>query len=498
MGSKPEGQASTLSRRDFVKGIVAAGTVVAVDHIASKVNFGSTNGVNAAKEGSHSLLSPEFVHAQTAAEIQLLRDKGEEYGRFFTQTGDGQVTGFAVANYENGPQFWTAFNRLGGVGTLGYPISAPLEKEGFKYQLFQGGALQVNPSQGSADGIVLANTLDELSKIEEQNPGFAQQLRNEGVPAHKEGENISPEERLTWIDPRIYESAQDKEAVAEIRNAFITIGDRKVGLDEAAQIKGYPTSKLENRGLFSGVRFQRVALQYWQETVPGHPELPQPGSVTSFLSGDLLRRGGWVNDKNALLAKRYDLVVFQQPEPKATFPKEIGNLKTDGIVIHNMGTKIGLSVGDQEMFNQIFPPLAKKYRPNGIEWFVYDQQAKAPDGKPTIGPAPAYDLLKKGYQQYETHLGAYPGTFLQDSTLLIGQRADGVTEVHIGLFPKPDTNPTLTDTREVSFTLNTKILTTTTDEENIRNSDVFEAHSSLVDRRVWEKNLPMPLIVILV
>ena len=77
-------------------------------------------------------------------------------GWFFTQTGGGQGRGFAVSDAladANGRpiKFWTAFQRLGGVATLGYPIgqlyglpmSAPERHGPFLSQRFQRVAFQL-------------------------------------------------------------------------------------------------------------------------------------------------------------------------------------------------------------------------------------------------------------------------------------------------------------------------------------------------------------------
>ena len=79
-------------------------------------------------------------------------------GHFFTQTGGGEGLGYAVRD-EPGAEFWTAFQDLGGLEVLGYPVSQPWRDGPFGFQAFQWALLQAAP-----DGRVrLANTYDLLS-----------------------------------------------------------------------------------------------------------------------------------------------------------------------------------------------------------------------------------------------------------------------------------------------------------------------------------------------
>ena len=55
--------------------------------------------------------------------------------RFFSQTG------YRIAN----DQFWNYFNRRGGLGTFGYPISKEFLFQGFRVQFFQRLIMQLNP-----------------------------------------------------------------------------------------------------------------------------------------------------------------------------------------------------------------------------------------------------------------------------------------------------------------------------------------------------------------
>ncbi|MDQ4076681.1 MAG: hypothetical protein M3220_10605, partial [Chloroflexota bacterium] len=89
----------------------------------------------------------------------LVADWALPNGRFFTQSANGQG-GFSVIDDEQA-RFWSEFQRLGGLQTVGYPISRRFVQDGFVTQVFQKLALQWRPEVGQAWPI---NIFDELSK----------------------------------------------------------------------------------------------------------------------------------------------------------------------------------------------------------------------------------------------------------------------------------------------------------------------------------------------
>ncbi|MBI4036277.1 hypothetical protein HY386_00160 [Candidatus Daviesbacteria bacterium] len=442
MNNSPENKPSPEpSRRKFLKGAVALGVVAALN---PETLF--------AQAEPPTEVAGVTISQISESEIQLFRDKGVEYGRFFMETGNLTAkTGFAVQDYENGPKFWSAFQRLGGVETLGHPISFPFKKDSLTYQLFQGGALQENPNEGSPDGVALANSMDILNDIEKEHPDFAQRLRFEGVPAHKPGENISPQERLTWIDPGFYPNPTIKGAVAAIRKVYTTIGGEKMTVEDAALIRGYPTSLYVSAGPFGGVRFQRGALQYWNDQLPNGPE---PGSVTPFLAGELLKRGSWVKDTKALSPTALNpalAYIIPKEEGRldtpvnteAPFPKEFGDLKKDGIVFHNMGNKVGLKLNDPQFLTDYLDPLAKAARPGGVEIFTYNTSIAE---RFFQDPKYVFDPKYKGYkienhvpnETFSTYVGENP--YLERTTVWVLVRPDGVAEIHFAILPKSGIN----------------------------------------------------------
>jgi hypothetical protein len=80
-------------------------------------------------------------------------------GWCYTEVGGSAGPGFRVV--DGGGRFWSEFQRLGGVATLGYPSSRPyVGPDGFTYQALQRGLLQWRPELGVA---YLANAFDMLT-----------------------------------------------------------------------------------------------------------------------------------------------------------------------------------------------------------------------------------------------------------------------------------------------------------------------------------------------
>lgn len=177
--------------------------------------------------------------------------------RFFPQTG------FFVRN-RDGVNLLSEFDRMGGVRSLGYPVSRVYKAGGFWHQAFQRAILQWRPP---VNGAVLANVMDEL-----YSSGKDDWLLSKGVPRHFSGDDGSRgnfsqarEERLSWLtNPRV-------------RQAYL-------GVPDPVGFYGLPTSKPEQHGPFVAQRFQRGVLQLWVENVP---DMPRPGEVVGVLAGDL-------------------------------------------------------------------------------------------------------------------------------------------------------------------------------------------------------------------
>lgn len=346
----------TISRRTFGKLAIGTGGAVVAEYLGSKFGL-ETEGV----------FIPDYVHAIEGAEEDIENGNGEIIGRLFTQTGDKMSQGFSVVDDGTG-QFWTAFNRLGGVQKLGYPISQPFTQEdGYTIQIFQGAVLQVNglEAENQNDNVVIFNGCDRegLYGQELANPELRKLLDSEGVPSHLEG-SFDPPERLQWLEPDSYADPKDRQAATAFKEEYYKRG--------GPAILGYPTSLVDNRGLFAGLRLQRGILQYWQEKLPDHPELPAPGVITSFLIGDMLKRSGFVSQKNEVFLQPGRYATGGNPDiiTPSNFPERLGNIETDWWSLENNGKKVGLNIRDPQRLTEIFHEFEND--PRKLELKVYD------------------------------------------------------------------------------------------------------------------------------
>ncbi len=199
-------------------------------------------------------------------------------GWFFTQTGGGQEKGFSVTD-DGDTKFLRSYSELGGVGSLGYPISwRYVGADGFIYQAFQGGVLQWAPGRRRPS---LANTFEML-----QEAGKDPVLARKGVPAPITDDGAkgdfekAKQTRLSWMtEPAIHDYFMSPPAAE----------GQRWGVEESVNLFGLPMSKPQRSGPFIVQRFQRVALQLWVDAVPG---MPAPGTVVPVLGGDMLKEAG--------------------------------------------------------------------------------------------------------------------------------------------------------------------------------------------------------------
>jgi hypothetical protein len=192
-------------------------------------------------------------------------------GRFFTQTGKGQG-GFSVTDDGNA-RFWTAWQRLGGAETVGYPISQRFVRDGFVTQAFQKLVLQWRPENNTA---VPVNVFDELSKS-----GFdGTLLENRQTPNPLDGSFDSP--GAAW--GQVIAGRQD------LLNANNAIRSRYFGSGDPLTIFGLPTSRVEDMGNHYALRTQRAVFQQWKENVPW----ASAGQVTIANGGAIAQELGWL------------------------------------------------------------------------------------------------------------------------------------------------------------------------------------------------------------
>ncbi len=213
-------------------------------------------------------------------------------GHFFKQAngfGGRGNRGFSIRDEPNGMAFYTKFHQLGGVSALGYPASRFYELDGFIYQITQGALLQYHPV---LEQVTLGNTFEILERA-----GLNELLLARGIPLSiaDDGSNGDFQKakatRLSWL-------SNDA-----IKKRFMGAGDENA----AIELYGLPMSKPQKFGPFIAQRFQRIALQYWTEDVPG---IADNGDITVILGGDLLK------EFNLLpLEARIPHMSYERPQP---------------------------------------------------------------------------------------------------------------------------------------------------------------------------------------
>ncbi len=198
------------------------------------------------------------------ADYEIEPGGGVQSGFFYSQAAGGRG-GFILTDDR-----WLLVQRLGGVSAIGYPASQVWEGEdGFNYQVTQGALLQWS----QATGVRLGNTFQILEAA-----GLDGWLLTVGVPR-----------------PIKDDGSNNLDEAVAIRMGWLTqsdIADRYRDAGSAAvELFGLPMSQPQRFGPFIAQRFQRVAFQYWVESVPG---MPPAGSVSVVLGGDLLKEAGLV------------------------------------------------------------------------------------------------------------------------------------------------------------------------------------------------------------
>ena len=192
-------------------------------------------------------------------------------GHFFSQTADGEG-GFSIID-DGEARFWSEFQRLGGVQTVGYPISQRYKLKGFVTQAFQKLVLQWRPKEGVA---LPVNLFDELSKM-----GFDETLLQRRQTPLPFDSDFDPSD-ASW-----------EEIVARrqgLLKANEAIRARYFSFSDPLTLFGLPTSPVEDMGNHFALRTQRAVFQQWKEKVPW----AQKGEVTIANGGDIAKELGWL------------------------------------------------------------------------------------------------------------------------------------------------------------------------------------------------------------
>jgi hypothetical protein len=201
-------------------------------------------------------------------------ESGEDYeipnGHFFSQTVPGP-DGFSVID-DNEARFWSEFDRIGGLQTVGYPISRRYLYDGFVTQAFQKLILQWRPEVGEAWPI---NVFDELSDSALDDKLFV--IRQVPYPL------VEFDQRGASFD-EVTSNRQDLLAASpEIEDIYF---ESRAPLT----MFGLPTSHVEDMGNHYALRTQRAVFQEWKEDVPW----AVAGQVTIANGGDIAKEMGWL------------------------------------------------------------------------------------------------------------------------------------------------------------------------------------------------------------
>jgi hypothetical protein len=192
-------------------------------------------------------------------------------GRFFSQTNGrtDSASGFGVTD-DGGVPLWTAFQALGGVDALGYPVTRRFELDGFVVQGFQKAVLQWRPEQTAFNFL---NTFDVLH--DRGRDDWLEVYRQTPRPL-----DTAPDAGLSW--ERVV-----ARHVALLDKAPPPLKDRFLAEPRWMDHYGLPVS-VQDYANSVVVRAQRATLQYWKESVPWAAK----GSVSIANGGDLAKEAG--------------------------------------------------------------------------------------------------------------------------------------------------------------------------------------------------------------
>lgn len=210
-----------------------------------------------------------FTHVPEPPASAAGRDYPIENGHFYSQAANADEAGFTIVD-DPQVRFWSEFQRLGGVDTLGYPISQRFTWHGFTVQAMQKVVLQWRPEVGQAYAVNILDLLHEAGQ-----DGYLQTVRQ--TPPPKDW----ADEGLPW--PVVVERHQ---AVLQGWPAIAAVYRSAPG--DPLLLYGLPTSDVIDMGNNFALRAQRVVFQQWKEATPW----AAAGQVTVANGGDLAKETG--------------------------------------------------------------------------------------------------------------------------------------------------------------------------------------------------------------
>jgi hypothetical protein len=207
-------------------------------------------------------------------------------GHFYTQAngqGGAGGTGFAITD-DASAKFWSEFQRLGGVNSLGYPVSGRFMWDGFLDQATQRVVMQWRPDTHQ---VLFVNTYDRLHDLGKD--AWLQAFRNTPPPA-----STAPDTGLPFaqVEARHLAYLNSDPAIKAKYYATAAIGDPIV-------YNGLPMGPVTPEGPFTMLRCQRVTIQHWLVDSPASGA--HKGDVDVTLGGDDAKASGALPDAAALV-----------------------------------------------------------------------------------------------------------------------------------------------------------------------------------------------------
>jgi hypothetical protein len=229
-------------------------------------------------------LSTATTPAGATAAMTLVGGKADydiPNGHFYTEANGSPLGrspyGYSITD-DSGVPFWSEFQRLGGVGVLGYPVSRRFFMDGFITQATQKFVLQWRPDQKQ---VWFVNVFDVLHEKGKDDWLFSarQTPRDPGSAA---------DTGLTW-DAIVQRHWSILDGDPEIKAVFEA--DR-----DPLSHYGLPVS-LADMGNAVVLRAQRAVFQRWKEDVPW----AKAGDVTVANGGDIAKEAGLVPIEGTVL-----------------------------------------------------------------------------------------------------------------------------------------------------------------------------------------------------
>ena len=196
-------------------------------------------------------------------------DYAVDNGHFYTEGSGGARGGFSVTD-DGGIPMWSEYSRLGGVDTLGYPISGRFVLGGQVVQLMQKVGVVWRPETRQVQFLNVFSMLHDAGK-----DGWLMSTKD--IPQQVS----SPDESGKNWD----QIAQKRYQLLDVHQA---VKAAYFGIFDPVNMYGLPSSSWLEQPLASVLRFEKVTFQQWKQLLPW----ASPGQVQLANGGDILKDSG--------------------------------------------------------------------------------------------------------------------------------------------------------------------------------------------------------------